>query len=390
MFRFRALSALLLASLAAAVPAHAPAGASRPVIGAYYPGYAAERYPVSRIPAARITHLFYAFARIEQGECRAAPDAGAHFAELAALKRAHPHLRTLISIGGWEADGFSDAALTVASRERFVASCIGLFFDTHRGSFDGVDLDWEFPVTGGPPGLTARPQDRRNMTLLAREFRRQLDAFDPDARFLLTAALPAGRFQASGPYEPARSFELAALARTLDFINLMTYDMGTASLGTASLNAPLREDPAAPLAPALRRSNTVEGAVDYYLARGVPARQLVLGVPFHGRGYRLAPHADGALYEPFQATFEAGTWRSISTTLLADPEWRRHWHPFAQSPWLYHAGERSIVSYEDPASIALRAGLARDRGLRGVFMWELTGDDDRHSLLQAMTRPFRR
>ena len=30
---------------------------------------------------------------------------------LAKLKREHPHLRTLISIGGWEADGFSDAAL---------------------------------------------------------------------------------------------------------------------------------------------------------------------------------------------------------------------------------------------------------------------------------------
>ena len=49
---------------------------------------------------------------------------------------------------------------------------------------------------------------------------------------------------------------------------------------------------------------------------------------------------------------------------------------------------RVFVSYEDPRSIGIRAQLAKDRGLRGVFMWELTGDDEQHSLLQAMVRPF--
>lgn len=36
----------------------------------------------------------------------------------------------------------------------------------------------------------------------------------------------------------------------------------------------------------------------------------------------------------------------------------------------------------------LRAQLAKDRGLRGVFMWELTSDANRHSLRLAMVRPF--
>ena len=373
--------------LATAQAAEPPAP---PIIGAYYPGYAAARYPVAQIPADKLTHLFYAFAHIEHGRCAVAPDATAHFAALVELKRSHPGLHTLISIGGWEADGFSDAARSARSRRRFVASCLALFFDPQLQAFDGVDIDWEFPVYGGPPKLKARRQDRGNLTALAREFRSQLDAIGQERGqpMLLTAALPAGRLQSSGAYDPARSFELGPLAETLDFINLMTYDMGTGFSKVATFNAPLREVPADPLEPSLRRWNNVEGAIDYYREHGVPADRLVLGVPFYGRGFKVSSDADAGLYQPYGAPFEAGDWRRIKTTLLTDPQWQQHWHPIAQTPWLFNARDRVFVSYEDPRSIGLRARLARERGLLGVFMWELTGDDEQHSLLQAMVQPF--
>lgn len=265
----------VLAACAAAALSLAASAAEPPskVIGAYYPGGSAERYPVADIPADTLTHLFYAFATIDAGRCVVEPQADAHFKALAALKRAHPTLHTLISIGGWNAGGFSNAALTADSRARFVASCVALFFDTHRGSFDGVDIDWEFPVYGGPLEVTDRPQDRRNMTLLVREFRRQLDAAGTaDKRhLLLTAALPAGRVQTDGPYDPARSYALKELGQTLDFINLMSYDMGTGFSAVSTFNAPLREVADDPLDPAQRRWNNVEGAVAYYQQHGVPA-----------------------------------------------------------------------------------------------------------------------
>jgi GH18 family chitinase len=81
--------------------------------------------------------------------CTVGAEAPKNFAALAELKKAHPHLRTLISIGGWGAGGFSDAALTEASRKRLVDSCMALFFDRHAGSFDGVDIDWEFRSVAG-------------------------------------------------------------------------------------------------------------------------------------------------------------------------------------------------------------------------------------------------
>jgi chitinase len=388
--------AALLVGLAASTPfiaAHA-IDASQPaakVIAAYFPGGAAARYPIPQIPADKLTHLFYAFATIDDGRCVSpGVDASAHFAALAELKRSHPQLRTLISIGGWNAGGFSDAASTARSRRRFVASCMALFFDTHRGSFDGVDIDWEFPVYGGPLEIAARPQDRRNMTLLAREFRRQLRVLGRQRGqpFLLTAALPAGRLQSAGPYDPARSYELAELAQVLDFINLMTYDMGTGFSAISSFNAPLHEVAEDPLSRPMRRWNNVAGAIDYYRQQGVPAHKLVLGVPFYGRGSLVSSEANHGLYQSYTATFDPGNWRDIQNNLLPDPQWEQYWHPVAQSPWLFHRGERKFVSYEDPKSIAIRAQLAKDRDLLGVFMWELTGDDEQHSLLEAMRRPF--
>lgn len=388
---FRHSVAVLAVLIASLLPRAASAAESAPrVIGAYYPGGSAERYPVERIPADTLTHLFYAFATIEQGQCVVGSQAEAHFRALATLKRAHPKLHTLISIGGWNAGGFSDAALTADSRTRFVASCVALFFERHRGSFDGVDIDWEFPVSGGPTDIAHRPEDRRNMTLLVQEFRRQLDAVGkPRAQsLLLTAALPAGRVQTDGPYDPALSYDLKALASALDFINLMSYDMGTGFSKASTFNAPLREVPTDPLDPALRRWNNIEGAVQYYQQHGVPADKLVLGVPFYGRGFRVTTDAGEGLYQPYSAPFDAGDWRRIRSDFLDQPGWQRHWHPVAQTPWLYNPAERIFISYEDPTSIGVRAAYAKQTQLRGVFTWELTGDDAQGSLLQAMSAPF--
>lgn len=388
---FRQTLAVLAVLVAAAVPGavHA-APAQSPIFGAYYPGGSAGRYPVSGIPAERLTHLFYAFSTIEDGRCVIGADASKNVAELADLKKAHPHLRTLISIGGWGAGGFSDAALTEASRRRLVDSCMTLFFERHAGSFDGVDIDWEFPVSGGPKELAHRPQDRANMTRLAQAFRSALDTYGRRAGrpMLLTAALAAGRLQTDGPYDPAASYDLPALARILDFINLMSYDMGTGFSAVSTFNAPLHEVPADPLAPELRRWNNVAGAVQYYREHGVPADKLVLGVPFYGRGFKVTGQTADGLYQAYSAPADAGDWRVIKARYLDQPGWTRYWHPQAQSPWLYNPRENVFISYEDPRSIGLRAQFAHEQGLAGVFMWELTGDDEQASLLNAMLAPW--
>ncbi|MEU8001838.1 glycosyl hydrolase family 18 protein [Catellatospora sp. NPDC049111] len=352
----------------------------RTVLGAYFHAADENTRPIDTLPAGVLTHLFYAFATCENGRWQLPPWAPAHRAALAARRRDDPGLRIVLSIGGWGADGFSDAALTPRSRAHFVEQCLEL-----ADGFDGLDLDWEFPVSGGPAEVTHRPEDRHHATLLARQLR---DGLGP-AR-LLVAALPAGRLQSAGPYDPAASYELAAFAEQLDFVNLMTYDFGTGFSPVATFNAPLAEVPQEPLDAGLRRWNNVTGAVDYHERHGVPRDKIVLGVPFYGRGFHVASAGESAgLYQPQTGTVRVGDWRDISRDLLPDPAWQRHRHPVARSPWLYHPGTGTFASYEDAESIEERAAFAERRGLRGAFTWHLGADDDEHTLLTAMTRPFR-
>jgi chitinase len=351
------------------------------VLGGYFPATDENTYPIEAMPAGLLTHVFYAFATIVDGRLRLPPRAYAHLEAFAAVKRAHPDLKVVLSIGGWGAGGFSDAALTPQSRAAFVDDSLEL-----GAGFDGVDLDWEFPVSGGPTELTARPEDRRNATLLARALRDQLG---PGR--LLSAALPAGRLQSAGRYDPAHSYELAALAEVLDFVNLMTYDFGTGFSPIATFNAPLVEVPDDPLEADLRRWNNVTGAVSFYEHHGIPRDKLVLGVPFYGRGFRVAAAGEQAgLFQRQVGTVQVGDWRDIARDLLPDPAWQRHRHPVARTPWLYHPDTGTFVSYEDAESIEERAAFAARHRLRGVFTWQLAGDDDEHTLLAAMTRPFQR
>ena len=157
------------------------------------------------------------------------------FHQLQELKKLHPHLRVLISFGGWgQSQGFSSAADPSHVRE-FVRSCVHTFIEGYfapgihaPGIFDGIDIDWEYPVRGGVHD--GRPEDTRNFTLMAAEFRRQLDAVRPG--LLLAAALPA---------EPElySQFDLKQISAYLDQLAIMAYDMHWNSEPVTNLHSAL-------------------------------------------------------------------------------------------------------------------------------------------------------
>jgi chitinase len=352
-----------------------------PRIAAYYDGGT----PVSQVPAGQISDLIYAFGEPnDAGVCMPPTTAQTGtFTALRALREKHPGLRLIVSIGGWDAaPQYSDIALTAQSRRKFTASCIQAFL-LGQG-FDGIDLDWEFPVHGGMN--RSRPQDRADATALAQELRRQLDALGGKMHrhYVLTVATPAGTWQQGGAYSVSDSYDLAALAHAADWLNVMTYDMNNIFSPVSGFNTPLNADPR-DAAPAPQRSrDNLTSAVRYYESQGVPASKIMLGVAFYGRGFTGVSAQDAGLYSKYTGGYAETPWKTIRAQFLTSPDWVRHWSATAQAPWLYNDSQHIFFTYDDPISLGIKADFARREHLGGMMIWVLGEDDPGNCLLHAL------
>lgn len=124
--------------------------------------------------AAKLTHINYAFTHIKDNKI--IPIEGqnddANYAYLQSLKAQNPNLKILNSVGGWGADGFSDAAMTETSRNAFADSIIEY---VKKYGLDGIDLDWEYPTQDAGGIVTGRPEDKENFTLVLKLIREKLN-----------------------------------------------------------------------------------------------------------------------------------------------------------------------------------------------------------------------
>jgi chitinase len=355
----------------------------------------ASDYQVRDIPADHLTHINYAFAALsEEGTCvpgdptldtdQFFPETDSwndppgtlrgNFNQLRHLKAQHAHLKTLISVGGWDGSThFSDVALTAASREQFARLCVGFM---RRYGFDGIDIDWEYPVVGGHPDTVARAQDRENVILLLAELRRQLDkqAATDGQNYLLTIAAPAGP-------QVYQHLDLAQMHPLLDWINLMTYDFHGAWDETTNFHAPLYATSSDPSAdPLVQSSFNVHAAVQGYIQAGVPPHKMLVGIPFYGPAWQGVAATNNGLYQPAAGPALIGQQRGVVFSrdiqhIRHTSGYTRFWHAEAQVPWLYNEQRGVMISYEDAQSIRHKAAYIRAQRLGGAMIWELSGDD---------------
>jgi chitinase len=253
-----------------------------------------------------------------------------------------------------------------------------MFIRHNTGVFDGIDIDWEFPVAGGLEGNIERAADKENFTLLLGELRRQLDLQGSIDRrhYELTIAASAR------PQEIA-NVEISRIEPLLDFINVMTYDYHSGP-GRTNFNAPLYAA-TGDLTPDLNVDVTMRAFLD----AGVPAAKLLVGIPFYGHGYGNVANTNHGLFQegsgrPSGWRENDGNWKVLAQTRLKDPRYVRYWEPNARVPWLYDSTSGTWISYDDPQSVGEKVKYVREHGLGGVVIWELGGDDG--SLMQAIRR----
>ena len=352
---------------------------SRKIVGYYY-GKGRPGYQVSQVPVQELTHLIYSHAKpTARGDCQLAhPDLDTpNLLALKVLRAQNPRLLVLLSVGGWSGSTyFSDIAATASARKQFSTSCLEI---VEKYGLDGLDVDWEYPVTGGKRTDHKRKSDKENFVLLLRQLRADLDAFGHERHLLLTVASTRYR-------NHLNDLSLKEMSDVLDWFNLMGYDFNEmqpkrtshhSGLFAWSTTSKLDAD-------AIKYANS-DAAVQWYLDHGVPPEKIVLGVPFYGQIWANVPDENNGLYEPYKGRpGEEGTlsYRELEQDYL--PVYTRHWDDQVKVPWLYKKETKIMVSYEDPESIAAKAKYVIQKHLGGMMFWDLGQDDSRSSLLSAI------
>jgi len=323
------------------------------VISAYL--YSKKDWNAGSIRGEYLTHLNYSFALIKDGVI-----SGAELDkldEIRVVKKRYPHLKVLISVGGWGADGFSDAASASEARTLFARSA-DEFMKTY--DFDGIDIDWEYPCSSDA-GIKSRPEDRENFNLLLQELRTQIDRRgEKDGRkYLLTAAL-------GGTQYTLQFYDLKTISGILDYINLMTYDFThgfSAKTGhhTCLFGSKVNSD-----------ALSADKAVKICLNHGIPASRLVLGCAFYGRGWDVSDGSSNGLYASVASGCVSYSYRDLVSGFINMNGYRRYWDDDAKAPYLWNG--KHFITYDDPESLVHKSAYIKSHGLGGAMFWEYSQD----------------
>ncbi|MGJ7911210.1 glycosyl hydrolase family 18 protein [Neobacillus sp. LXY-1] len=351
------------------------------MVGYYTSWSTYSNFQVANIDASQITHLNYAFANIStdgkialgdswadvekpfSGDTTTQPYKG-NFYQLTKLKQSYPNLKTLISVGGWTwSEKFSDVALTDQSRTIFAQSCLDFI---RKYGFDGVDIDWEYPVAGGEPDNVNRPEDKQNFTLLIKKIRETFDAQSAvdGKKYIVTIAGGAGRSFAANT-------ELNLLQQYVDYMNLMTYDFHGEWDTLTGMNAPLYRDPESKFT----GEWSVQDAVQLYINNGVPANKIVMGMPLYGRIFNQVTNLNNGLYQSYSGGGSSISYANIEANYLNKNGFMRYWETDSKVPWLFNGSQ--FVSYDDLESIGYKTSFIKSMGLGGAVMWELSQDPNK-------------
>lgn len=281
-----------------------------------------------------ITHINYAFGHVDSTFHGVRIDNEERLKKIVKLRDTKKELKILLSLGGWRSGGFSEMAADEKCRHLFVADCRRV---VDEFGLDGIDVDWEFPASGSA-GISSSSEDKDNFTKLIRDLREVLGE-----EKLVTIASSARKIY----------FDFPAIIHQLDFVNLMTYDMGSPPFHHSALF------------PSAFTRVSGEESVKMHLKAGVPMEKIVFGIPFYGRG-----KSDAMKFLTFKE--------------VKNQNFTEKWDTFAKVPYLINSKGEIVLVYENPLSIVYKCNFILEKGLRGAMFWEYAGDDEQGSLRKTI------
>ena len=309
------------------------------VVG-YYPAWVIDMAPADTIDFTTVTNVVYAFV---WPETDGSLSGNTPLADPALMAVAHEAGRPVsIAVGGGgQSAGFPAVTADEDTRAQFIANLFD-FCDLH--GYDGIDFDWESPVS---------QEERDNYASLVKDVRAEADR--RDRPMLISMAISAASWASWGN-------DVADLAGTVDWFFMMGYDYSGPWTPYSGHNAPLH--PRMDLGYWL----SVTRSIDYLITtRKLPPSSIVVGMPFYGRRfqatdiYRTATGGDALRYNQI-------------TPLVDQGGWVEHWDGVALVPYLINNAGTEVIVYDNAFSIELKSRYVLDYGLGGVGVWALGYD----------------
>lgn len=275
-----------------------------------------------------ISHINYAFGHVNDTFNGVKIDNPERLREIVKLRKNHPDLKILLSIGGWTSGRFSEMAADETNRLDFAKDCQKI---VKEFDLDGIDIDWEYP-TSNEAGISASPEDTDNFTLLMRDIRKEIGP----KKLLTLATIADGKY-----------IDFRAIDKDIDFVNVMMYDVSKPPLQHNSL---YRSDLAGRI--------TLVEALQAHLDAGVPKNKLVMGIPFYGRGDKKKVNDFVNFREMPMSQFE------------------ERWDDKSKVPYLVDDTGTLVLTFENEKSIKEKAAYIKSQGILGAMYWEFYGDND--------------
>jgi chitinase len=324
---------------------------------AYYTGNGEtiEQYPVEKL-----THIIYSFLKLQNDTLTFHnEDQRKTLEQLVQLKKEHPALKIMVSIGGWGGCApCSDLFASAEHRNNFAKTTVALF---KQYNVDGIDLDWEYPAIEGYPGHKYDKADKENFTALVKALRKEMGD-----KYLLTFA--AGGFVKY----LEQSIDWDAIMPFVDFVNLMTYDLvGGYSTVTGHHTILYDYNP---------EQESTSKCVSWLLDKKIASEKLIIGAAFYARVWENVSEENNGLYQ--NGKFKQGVaYKNLSSYFKDTAGFKYYWDEKAKAPFQYNRSRKLFATYDDKASIRAKTEFIRRKKLGGIMFWELSLDAPKDGLL---------
>jgi chitinase len=326
----------------------------------YFPGYEQGSMPASNIDFSVVTHVIH-FSVIPNAGGSVNTNANVISPAYTADVVSHAHAsnrKALICVGGANTSANFESVVSNTYLSTFVMNLTNFMA---VGGYDGIDVDWE-PLND---------LDKPLFTNFVTRLRAAMDQFSTHK--LLTVAVPTGTTPSL----------VAAVQAKFDQINLMTYDLSGPYGGWVTwYNSPIyNEGFTFPSVPG-EYVPCVDSAVTNFLGGGIPTNLLGIGIPFYGDVWKGGTGTStGGATQPDQSwttapTMTAYTYNQIVSSGYTASQY--HYDAGAQASYVSVtnavATNDMFISYEDQRACEAKVSYARNRGLGGFIIWELSQD----------------